>query len=71
MREIRSTSQITANQIDLDLFRLSSRIDELAEMTSRGRSQMDRALVEAASKVAAARSAVRKHMHKTDIARTV
>lgn len=71
MRETRSTSQITANQIDMDLFRLSSRIDELAEMTSRGKPRMDRDLVEAAGQVAAARSAVRKHMHRTDIARTV
>lgn len=71
MGETRTAVQIDANQLDMDLYRLASRIDRLAEMVSRGKVKMDRDLVIAASNVSSARSAVRKHMHRNDIARTV
>jgi hypothetical protein len=71
MRAPRTTVQTEANQVDMDLYRLASRIDQLAEMASRGKPKMDRDLVIAASSVSSARAAVRKHMHPTDIAGTV
>ena len=69
-RDQRSTVQIAADQIDMDLYRLAGRIDQLAEMEARGGRKMDPALVEAARKVDAARGAVRKHMHRADVIRT-
>lgn len=65
----RTTAHVTADQIDMDIFRLAARIDALAEMTSRGKA-MDRDLVAAAARVDSARSAVRKYMHPKDQVRT-
>ncbi len=66
----RSIIENTANQIDLDLFRLAARIDELAEMAARGKPAMDRALIDAASNVASARTAVRRYMCTHDALET-
>lgn len=67
----RSTAEIEANQIDMEIYRLAGRIDQFTEMVSRGKPKMDRALIEAARAVDSARSAIRTHMHEIDRVRTV
>lgn len=69
-RSDRTTVEITADQIDCEIYRLAARIDQLCEMVSRGKPEMNRELIDAARHVDSARGPVRKFMNKKDLVRT-
>ena len=59
-RETRTTVQIEANAIDLDMFRLSQRMEAFATLVRNNDISLD------AGHLSGARYAVREHMHKND-----
>ena len=60
MVEYRTATQIEADRIDLEMFRLSMRLGDFAQQCC------DDAVVDVSRQLFGARSAIRRHMHKND-----